>query len=192
MRVVKRSSGSFLCPPGHPMLSHGIEDGPWDNPSLIAGLDYALKNEYGDVPERIRAQVQKLYDEATWVESELWLENVYGYFRNCYAPENGDRNVSNCIVWREPKPAKEGEAPEIVPAKPPAERSLAFLHIRQYFPDHRVRPDLLDRKDLYGTKPCEKCGGRLQYEASVDAFAEAITARRECPEGGLHEPGTKP
>lgn len=137
MRVVPGSSSSFLCPPGHPMLTHHIESGPrpgtqrYDThgPNLIAGLDYAVSNQYGDVPDRVRAEVEALYAAATPVRSELWERGVYGYFRGCYSPDGTDRNVSRL---------------------------------------------------------CTKCGVALQYEAKVDAFAEAITAVTDCPQGGTH------
>jgi hypothetical protein len=157
------------------MLTHHIEDGPARNPNLIAGLDYALDNSYGDVPATVRAQVRRLYEEATPVRSELWERMVYGYFRNCYAPEDGDRNVSNAII------------PRIGAPVPPAERHLAYLMVREYFPDAEPRVDLIASGGDYGTKPCAKCGKTLQYEARVDAYAEAITALRGCPSGGLHE-----
>ncbi len=175
MRVVAGSGSSFLCPPGHPMLTHHIADGPARNPSLIAGLDYALKNEYNDVPATVRAQVAEMYAESHLVRSELWERMVYGYFRNCYAPEDGDRNVSKAIIPRGDEPI------------PPAERHLAYLTVREHFPDAEPRTDLIESGGDYGTKPCAKCGKTLQYEAKVDAYAEAITAARECPSGGLHD-----
>lgn len=171
MRVVPGRSGSFLCPPGHPTHFHGIEAGPRNNPNLIAGLDYALRNEYGDVPDRVRDQVQKLYDEATPVCSELWMAHVYAYFRNCYSPDGIVRDVSELLIGAH--------------AGPP-EHHAGYLMVKQYFPDHQVRQDLIDNPHGYGSQPCTKCGTRLQYEARVDAFAEAITAKLDCPFGGHH------
>jgi hypothetical protein len=158
------------------MHFHSIEDGPARNPTLIAGLDYALKNEYGDVSPRLQARVAKLYADSALVHSELWVRTVYGYFRNCYAPESGSRNVADCIIIK----ADDDE--------PPPERHLGYLMVKEYFPDAEPRLDLIaDSSGGYGSQPCAKCGVTLQYEARVDAFAEAITAKRDCPKGGVHE-----
>lgn len=175
MRIVDGGSGSFLCPPGHPMLFQHIEAGRVDDPNMIAGLDYALDPKNTDVSAALRQRVRGIYAEATLVRSDLWERNVYGYFRNCYAPVGGSRNVSEAIIPRPGEPV------------PPIERHLAFLLVREYFPDAEPRPELLDQRNtLYGTRPCTKCERTLQYEATVDAFAEAITANLDCPSGGQH------
>lgn len=175
MRIVPGSGGSFLCPPGHPAHFQHIEHGPYQDPDLIAGLDYALQNEYGDVPDALRAKVQALFDDATFIESEAWVQIVYGYFHNCYAPENGSRNVSDAIIPRGHQ------------TLPPPERHLGFLMVRKYFPDHELRKDLIAGGGSYGTRPCRKCGTTLQYEASVDRFAVAVSREIDCPSGGEHD-----
>lgn len=173
MRVVSGSGSSFLCPPGHPMHFHHIEDGPAKNPSLIAGLDYALDDPYDDVPINIQARVRDMYDDATLVNSELWQRHVYGYFKNCYSPDGTNRNSTSCII-----DPTHGEPPT---------HHLAFMMVKSHFPDAEPRLDLIASNGDYGTKPCAKCGIRLQYEAKVDAFAEALAARTTCPNGGAHE-----
>jgi hypothetical protein len=173
VRIVPGSSGSFLTPPGHPMHFHHVEDGPAKNPNLIAGLDYALGDPYGDVPVDLQARVRALYDATTLVDSELWQRMVYGYFRNCYSPDGTNRDVGDAII----DPTR----------SLPPERHLAFLAVKTYFPDAEPRLDLIASGGDYGTKKCTKCGATLQYEAKVDAFAEAITAATACPSGGAHE-----
>ena len=67
--------------------------------------------------------------------------------------------------------------------------------MREYFPDHQPREDLIaDPGTGYGSWPCVKCGKRVQYEARVNGFAEAVPSARnglnyvtECPAGGQHE-----
>lgn len=86
-----------------------------------------------------------------------------------------------------------------VPIEPidPA-RHLAVLMVRKYFPDHVARLDLIDNPGTaYGSRPCTKCGERVQYEAKFDKLAK-ITTRvdgtgmthwtygTECPSGGDH------
>lgn len=138
----------------------------------MLSLEGAANDE--NIPADFRARVQKLLDEAELVESELWVRNVYGYFRNCYSPDGVSQNASDAAIERN--------------SHRPPEHHLAVMAIRKYFPDHEPRLDLInDPGDGYGSRECTKCGTRIQYEAKVDAFAEPITAFKECPEGGEHE-----
>lgn len=171
MRIVEGGMGSFLCPPGHPNHFHSIEDGPRSNPTRCASLDYALTG--GDVPDRIRETAQAAFDESVLVCSELWLRNVYGYFRNSYSRDGADRSVINAVFDQT--------------NKRPAAHHLAHLLVLSYFPGQAPRLDLIASRGDYGPKPCTKCGTTLQYEASVDAFAVAITFSTVCPNGGSHE-----
>jgi hypothetical protein len=172
MRIVPGSAGSFLCPPGHPAHYWHVEDGSRRDPNLIAGIAYAIENEYGDVPEPVQVEAKKLMADATPVCSEDWVRHVYSYFRNCYSPDGVDRNASHCVI------AKPGDEHQ-----PPAEWHLGYLLVRSYFPDHELRVDLLSDSSGYGQKPCKHCGTTLQYEEKVDAWAVPISASRECPAG---------
>lgn len=214
IRLKPGSSGSFLCPPGHPMHFHKIWAGTDKNPTLIAGLDYALRNEYGDVPERIVAQVQKLYDEATLVRSEQWERQVYAYFGNCYSPDGVDRNVSRCLIvgmaeklprdhpdftsgkrkWSEYESLNTGDIVQPDDPRCVPEHHLAYLLVREYFPDAEPRLDLIEHRPRGGSRPCRKCGKTVQYEARFDDWAEFLSSggfhtgyRRECEQGGYHE-----
>lgn len=77
-------------------------------------------------------------------------------------------------------------------------RHLAVMCIREYFPDHTPRLDLIENPGKgYGSWPCTKCGERVQYEAKFDKWA-VVTTRiggdgvtkwtygTECPKGGAH------
>jgi hypothetical protein len=64
VRIVPGSSSSFLCPPGHPDHHHHVEAGPRRDPNLIAGLEYALDNEYDDVPKGVQDKARELFDNA--------------------------------------------------------------------------------------------------------------------------------
>ena len=174
MRIEPGSGGSFLCPPGHPNHFHHIEAGLRRDPSMMASLDYALKDEYDDVPEHIKARVQALFDQAELRCSELWQQHVYGYFKNCYSRDGVDRSVASAKIYRNPL------------VTPPAVQHLAYLAVKEYFPDADPRLDLIESHGFYGTKLCLGCGIRLQYEASVDCFAEAINCNTKCPNGTDH------
>jgi hypothetical protein len=173
-------TGGFLAPPGHPSHFYSVEGyyggriKPVSGPDLIAGLDYLLANEYGDVPADVKAQAQRIMDAAVLTCSEMWVRSVYGHFRNSYSPDGTDRNVSDAV--------RSG----------PADHHLGYLMVRSYFPDHSPRTDLItDPGKGYGSYPCVKCGTRVQYEARYDAFCEVRTSPwrwiPECPSGGSHE-----
>jgi hypothetical protein len=291
-------SGSFLCPPGHPRHSYslwGYESPRHRNEMSIGAIDSALDAD-SDASDAVKRRVQQIMDEAEIIPSELWIRHVYGYFRNSYAPEDKDRNLSRSIThspaeiavtatrkaladhyraagygpddenYRDgskrpmraarrgyevtakrdgsevfvytladdgsrygnvdmlaihaatltaagytnvriegPQSAHGSFVPERVratnpkPAEPiDPERHLAVLCIREYFPDHTPRLDLIENPGKgYGAYPCVKCGTRVQYEAKKDAHAGVTTAisadgvtewtyNVECPKGGGH------
>lgn len=96
----KGGSGSFLCPPGHPRHSYSLWQ--YETPRKrtecgISAIDYALTDEANASPA-IHKAVQRIMDEAELIPSELWIRHTYGYFRNSYAPEDGDRNLSRSIT----------------------------------------------------------------------------------------------
>lgn len=172
-------SGSFLCPPGHPNHTYSVytwrdewhKDHKRNDPDGIGSVDWAAKDE--QLSEATRQRAQELLDNAELKCSEAWLRQVYGYFRNMYLPESGSRNVGELIN------DKTGGLP--------AERHAAVAMIREYFPDHAPRLDLIaDPGAGYGSHKCAKCGQHVQYEAKWDAFA-TFGHGPECPSGGQHE-----
>jgi hypothetical protein len=86
-----------------------------------------------------------------------------------------------------------------VPAPMDPERHAAVACIRQYFPDHTPRLDLIENPGKgYGSYPCDKCGESVQYEAKFDALAVVSTRlagsgitqwsyKTDCDKGGNHE-----
>ncbi|MFE6000408.1 hypothetical protein ACFQ6C_26665 [Streptomyces sp. NPDC056454] len=70
------------------------------------------------------------------------------------------------------------------------ERHAAVALIRQYFPDHTPRVDLIENPGKgYGMYPCTKCGEKVQYEAKFDAHVTVSTHGTygtDCPQGGAH------
>lgn len=157
-------TGSFLAPPGDPALTHSLHEftGPRGRTVIgISHISYALTDE-ADAAESIKATVRNLLERAQREPSELWVRNVYGYFRSMYAPESGTRNVSDAI----------SDSSNSLPA----ERHLGFLCVREYFPDHEPRLDLIaDPGKGYGSYPCLKCDERVQYEARFDALVKVTT-----------------
>lgn len=306
-KIVKGSSSSFLCPPGHPRHSwtlEGYETTRHRNPMSIGAVDDALADDF-DGFDVIKDRVRKIFNEAELIPSEMWIRSVYGYFRNSYAPENLNRDVSKSITHNraeiaagatrqalaeyyseppfdtdetdgrgvtDPKSYRDGSKkpmraarrgweviakadgsevfvyaladdgtqygqlpileryaealegsgfadariepvknegdvfiPERVRATNPVpidpiepNRHLAVLCIREYFPDHTPRLDLIENPGKgYGSHPCTKCGERVQYKAKFDKLTRVTTRIRgyggtewtyqtECPQGGDH------
>lgn len=152
--------GGFLCPPGHwnhEYALHAYYNGR--RKPVVDGLytiEYALDQE-SQAAESVQAKVHAIMASSELVCSELWLRNVYGYFRNCYAAQDGSRDVSRCRTDRT--------------HALPAELHLAVLHVRQFFPDHQSRADLIaDPGKGYGAFACLNCGLRVQYEPRNDAL----------------------
>jgi hypothetical protein len=220
-----QGSGGFLCPPGHPNLSYSVEGyyggrvKPVSGPDLIAGLDYLIRDEYGDVPATVKAHAGQIMRDAELACSEKWLREVYGYFRNSYSPDGVNRNVSDAIssskvhcrcgaeFWNRRgleshlsrlTTAETYDHFEIATPKPPPEHHLGFLCVREYFPDHEIRLDLIENpaatRPGYGAHSCPKCGQKVQYEARCDAYV-VVTVNiggpwkynAECPGGGTHD-----
>jgi hypothetical protein len=159
--------------------------------------------------------------EAKLTCSEKWLRMVYGYFRNSYSPDGVNRNVSNAIsasklhcrcgeeFWNRPglnKHIERNSGPrggyrgheEIAKPMPPPEHHLGYLCVREYFPDHTPRLDLIENPEAtgpgYGVHKCPKCDQSVQYEARADAYVVVTTHMggpwkydAECPRGGTHE-----
>lgn len=179
--VIRRDghgSGGFLCPPGHPAHFYCVE-GYWggrrkpSGPDLMAGLDYLIRDEYGDIPDSVKARAQKIMDSAKLTCSEAYVRNVYGYFRNSYSPDGTDKNVSHAISagkircacgqesWRRAGLAAHLEKHasaftafgvavrstpghgELPPLQLPATHHLGYLCVQEYFPDHEPRLDLI-------------------------------------------------
>jgi hypothetical protein len=178
-RIIKGSSGSLMCPPGHPNLAYEVRGATnstklYKDPHTITSVDFAAKDE--SLPPSIRKQAQDLLSNAKMVRSEDWERHVYGYFHNCYSPDGERRNAGELLILK-------GDEPEALP-----ERHAAYLLVKEYFPEATPRLDLIaDASGGYGQTPCTKCGTALQYEAKVDRFAEAITCKLTCPKGGEHQ-----
>jgi hypothetical protein len=178
IRQDRHGTGGFLSPPGHPTLTYTVEEyAPnqyGDNVRSSMSVDSAAEEEW--VPADIRARARRILDSYTPPRppSEDWLAYVYSYFRNSYSPDGTDRNVSNAVIVRE------GEE------TPDPSRSLAVLLIREYYPDHAPRLDLLDQSGGYGTRVCSRCGRTVQYEARIDGW-KPFDGPTLCDDGEQHD-----
>lgn len=171
-----KGMGGLMCPPGHWNHAYVVErygSAQSREPSSIFSLDHA-KDQDIRFPANIMNQAHKIMDEATLIQSENWVRNVYGYFRNMYVPESGSRSVDKLINSNTPIPG-------LVHA--------ATAWIRDFFPDHQPRMDLIMNPGRgYGSWPCIKCGQRVQYAPKLDAHAVfgMDESGADCPRGGKH------
>lgn len=164
-----QGSGGFLCPPGHWNHRYTLWHGwSYEHADFIGGIDYRDEK----LPGVIAAKIAKIKSDAVLVCSEAWLRHTYGYFRRSYAPESGSRRVSDAIF----------DATYMSPA----ERHLGYLTVKEFFPDHEPRVDLIVGMFLgYGSWPCVHCGKRVQYEARIDGF-EPFQGDKACVADRVH------
>lgn len=121
-RVDNKGMGGFLAPIGHATHSYSIY-----HDRCYMSLGAAVNDEW--LPEDAKNVARKLLAENPGILTDEWVKQVYAYFHHCYSPDGTDHNYSNCIVDQT--------------NNQPAENHLAYLHIRQYFPNYQVRLDLI-------------------------------------------------
>ncbi len=96
-RVTNNGMGGFLCPPGHPMLTHSVETDLHRRPENRGGcsLEYAVTAP--EIEESTKAVCRTLLN--TWAANKPalnspavkdWIRQCLGYFKGCYnfQPEN--------------------------------------------------------------------------------------------------------
>jgi hypothetical protein len=198
-------SGSFLCPPGHPAITHSLYGwgskswatrGGVNSASFIGGIEALLEDgwvadEAGPV---LRGRARRLFEQfdATKTLSERWVQSVYAYFAHSYSPDGTDRNVSNAVssnrlhcacgeeFWNRKGFDYHYQVTsseylvhyEVAKPLPPDEHHLGYLLVKQYFPDHTPRTDLI-LNPVITTGACVRCGQGVQYEARKDALCVA-------------------
>lgn len=99
-KIVPGSSGSSLCPPGHPnhnWMLEGYETTRHRTPLSIGSIEGALADDFNG-SEYVKDRVRQMFDAAEITCSELWLRSVYAHLRNCYLPEDSNRLTSNLII----------------------------------------------------------------------------------------------
>lgn len=174
-RDARRALGGFLMPPGHPNHEYYVAEyvSPRGRRELgTYALDSVIDSEW--IPAPVRARAQRILDGAELRCSELWVRDVYGYFRDMYLPESGSTNVSDMV----------SDSAHALPV----DRHAAVAFVRRFFPDHEARTDLIaDASYCYGAYACVKCGKSVQYSARLDAYAPYGVPSAVCESGGVHE-----
>jgi hypothetical protein len=141
--------GGFLNPPGDAEHDYSFAEYRGSRSRDYEGamsLRGALTESW--VPAPVKATARRILSEHAGECTEEWLRSVYAYFRSCYSPDGADRNVTRSLIV---KPAPDGDGYVVGPfgrdgrldSLPPAEHHLAVLFVREFFPDHEPRTDLL-------------------------------------------------
>jgi hypothetical protein len=185
-KIVKGTgAGGFMSPPGDPAHLYSIESYSSNRSNARLTGSYSIESDAEWIPQHIRDRARKILESATRTPSELWIRNVYGYFRNMWTADGRAWSTTDAIKSGRPEGA-------------PIEWHAAVVHVRRHFPDHEPRAELIDDPgNGYGAYPCDKCGQRVQYEAHLDALAVVSTRMSgsgitqwsyvaDCPEGGAH------
>lgn len=164
-RIVKGSgAGGFLNPPGDPAHTYSIQSYSSNRRTARMTGSYALDSTAEWLPQSIRNQARTILDQAKREPSELWIRNVYGYFRNMWTADGAAwTNVADLSSTR--------------PQGAPESWHAAAVYVRKWFPSHEPRTDLIaDPGRGYGSYPCDRCGKPVQYESRFDALAVVTTA----------------
>jgi len=163
--------GGYASPPGHVNLRYSYEvdvkrRNRWDEDAYMQ-IKYAAEGE--NVPEEVRAKAAELIAAQKLVCSEAWMGHVYHHYQRCYYPAG--------VINRE-RSANTGEP----------EHHGGYLTVKQYFPDHEPRLDLIASGGHPATWECRHCGRRVQYEPRIDGFSVYDERSAACIRDEPHEP----
>src|SRR6202040_3483758 len=91
----REGCGGFLCPPGHPMHTFSVYEGPRGNPRSITSLESAADASW--LSDKVRTEAKALLDAYDTTKPALespevqeWLYQLLGYFRGCYRNPNAE------------------------------------------------------------------------------------------------------
>lgn len=129
--VSSRGCGCFLDPPTFPTHFREVETDrdrrPEDRGS--ASISYAAKHPdlfSPGVGVECAAMLQRWHDTKPPIDdpdTQDWILQVLGYFRSCYIPDSGSRNVSDLLILKDADPLAM------------ADRHAGVALIRELYPD---------------------------------------------------------
>jgi hypothetical protein len=145
--IVGGGQGGFLNPPGdveHDWHLSESEYGRHGPNSDSMSLRYALKADY--IPEDVKQYVREFIEthKRADVKNEAWIRSVYNYFQNAYSKDGVNRDLSDRENIYFVNPVKHPIV-AVSLASEAAEKSLAYLFIREFDPEHMPRKELLLR-----------------------------------------------
>lgn len=139
--IATSGQGGFLNPPNDAEHTHCVVEGV-DRGHGYQGymsLRYALKQDW--VPDVVKASIRATLAANPPVFTTEWEGQVYAYFKGCYSPDGVERNVSKCQI---------GEAAA------PDEWNLAYMLIREFFPEYKPNRELILNPPVWGSVPMVK------------------------------------
>jgi hypothetical protein len=146
--LVNGGMGGFLNPPGdlehiaHIAMSRYGVPGPNSDTISLRGV-FADWASY--IPQEVKDAVAKLLSENPGdCKDEAWIRSIYNYFQNGYSKDGVNRNVNDRENVYFVNPVKHPIV-AISLASEAAEKSLAYLFIREFDPEHTPRKELLFR-----------------------------------------------
>lgn len=123
--------GSFLDPPNYPSHSYGIVS-RYRSQSIDS-----FASEHPEYATELApfTRFDKLPENHP--EVEKWIKYVYSYFKHSYSPDGSSRDVNNAVI-----DSKNSH---------PLNHHLGYLMVKQYYPNHQPRKDLIStEKSYYG------------------------------------------
>ena len=112
-----------LNPPNNPEEKFSITEVRGGRRVFIYSLREALNHQ--QLPEKVREVAQRAIKQHPPQVTEEWVVEVYKKFCRWYSPDGISRKVTD--IRSEGKP----------------EHNLGYLYVKDFFPDHQPRTDLL-------------------------------------------------
>lgn len=160
--------GSLLEPPNHPRYGtqsiytqHG--NTPTRGPQyLFRGRGYESLDE-----------IDKLFKPLPYSDPlvKLWEEDLYAYFHTCYSPDGKDRNASGCLT-------------RVKPGEKPAEHHLAYLAVKQYYPNVKPRLDLIEHPPAWGKNRSKEYGVMVNTADDITLSSTGTVGAKRSVKGG--------
>ena len=130
-----KGNACFMEPPHHPryeiqsIFTQNGNSPPWSQPQY-----YYKGNGYWEIE-----QVDKYFKPLPYTNDlvKLWEEDWYAYAKTCYSPDGKDRNVSNAKC-------------SVKPGDMPADKHLAYLAVKKYYPEAKPRIDFINNPPSWG------------------------------------------
>jgi len=158
--ILMDDTGSFLSPPNHPSHKYGYAAGVEHGQGYqeYGSIDHLHEEAQKKNLQEVLAITNRIFDE--WKQNKLpedhqavqqWEAYVYAYFKNCYSRDGIERDTNKQIIVEKQPNNWTKNYPETWTTKPqPPEHHLAVLAIRENYPEHKPRVDLINTPPTWG------------------------------------------
>lgn len=117
--LVDRGMGGFLNPPDEAEHNYSISEYERGHNVGSYSLRGAIQQSW--IPEEVKNCARTTLFDHPGKDTAEWRAQVEAYFAHCYSPDGKNRSASDCIIDKNDSL--------------PRERSLAYLHIKIFFPN---------------------------------------------------------